>query len=214
MKSSACALILFACLCTSCSRDTATPVETSTPAVPAAAAAASDGAPNVVTGMAPVRAGQPSIVLLQPAATGEVPPQSQRPVMDQVSQTFIPGFLLVRTGQAAEFRNSDDVLHNVRVNESATKQGTFNVAIPTGEQFLHTFERDGFYDVGCDIHPGMSATIFSSSSPYAVITDTTGAFEIHDVPVGAYTAVIYVGAEKIERPLQVVPGRTALTINE
>ena len=131
--------------------------------------------------------------------------------MDQVALTFIPGVLVVRTGQPTEFRNSDDVLHNVRVNEDATRQGTFNVAIPTGEEYLHTFDRDGFYDVGCDIHPGMSATIFASASPYATVTDAEGNFEFQDVPPGPYTAVVYAGAEKIERRIDVVAGRTEIT---
>lgn len=132
--------------------------------------------------------------------------------MDQVAQTFIPGVLVVRTRQPAEFRNSDDVLHNVRVREDATKGGTFNVAIPTGEEYLHTFARDGFYDVGCDIHPGMAATIYSSTSPYVALTDRGGQFEIHGVPPGPYTAVIYAGAEKIERAVDVVAGETELTL--
>ena len=87
--------------------------------------------------------------------------------MDQVALTFLPGVLIVRTGQPVEFRNSDDVLHNVRVSEDATKAGTFNVAIPIGEDYRFTFERDGFHNVGCDIHPGMAATIYSSQSPYS-----------------------------------------------
>ena len=91
--------------------------------------------------------------------------------MDQVALTFIPGVLVVRTGHPVEFRNSDDTLHNVRVNEVATKAGTFNVAIPMGEDYRFTFDREGFYDVGCDIHPAMSATIYASPSPYTALTD-------------------------------------------
>ena len=104
--------------------------------------------------------------------------------MDQVALTFIPGVLIVRTGHPVEFRNSDDVLHNVRVNEDATKAGTFNVAIPMGEDYRFTFEREGFYNVGCDIHPAMSATIYASPSPYVTLSDQGGQFEIHDVPRG------------------------------
>ena len=104
--------------------------------------------------------------------------------MDQVALTFMPGVLIVRTGHPVEFRNSDDVLHNVRVNEDATKAGTFNVAIPMGEDYRFTFEREGFYDVGCDIHPAMSATIYASPSPYVTLSDQSGQFEIRDVPRG------------------------------
>src|SRR5207342_2691129 len=96
--------------------------------------------------------GFPSIIVLEPHAPGDPPPQAVVPYMDQVQQSFIPSILLVRTGQPTEFRNNDDVLHNVRVREDATHSPAFNVAIPTGEKYLFTFARDGFYDVGCDIH--------------------------------------------------------------
>ena len=132
--------------------------------------------------------------------------------MDQVALTFIPGLLIVRTGHPAEFRNSDDVLHNVRVNESATKAGAFNVAIPMGEDYQFTFEREGFYDVGCDIHPAMSATIYASSSPYTAVTDQSGHFEIRDVPPGSYNAIVFVGADQLERPVEVSSGRTEIDL--
>ena len=167
-------------------------------------------AQSMVAGRAPVSGGQPSLVVLEPKKPdGSV--QQSRPVMDQVAVTFIPDVLIVRTGQPVEFRNSDDVLHNVRVSEDATKAGTFNVAIPIGEDYTYTFERDGFYNVGCDIHPGMSATIYSSPSPYAAMTDAGGQFEIHNVAPGGYNAVVFAGADRLVRPLDVAAGRTELT---
>jgi hypothetical protein len=160
----------------------------------------------VVAGRTPT-AGQPAIVVLQPRTPVDVPPVGP-PVMDQVALTFIPGVMIVRTGHPAEFRNSDDQLHNVRVNEATTKAGTFNVAIPMGEDYRFTFEREGFYDVGCDIHPAMSATIYASASPYATLTDQSGQFEIPDVLPGSYTAVVFAGAQRLERAVEVTPART------
>jgi len=144
----------------------------------------------------------------------EFPSQMHKPVMDQVSLTFIPAVLFVRTGQPAEFRNSDDVLHNVRVREEATKEGTFNVAIPTGEVYTHTFKRDGFYDVGCDIHPGMSAQVFAASTPYTTLADAEGNFAIHGVSAGSYTLTIYAGAERIDRPVEVTAGTTEVNVTQ
>jgi plastocyanin len=151
----------------------------------------------------PAAGGFPSIVILEPQGGATMPAQPEPPQMDQIQQTFIPAVLLVRTGQPVEFRNSDEVLHNVRVREDATHAPAFNVAIPTGEKYTFTFQRDGFYDVGCDIHPGMSAQIVSSDSPYAAVADAEGNFTIANVPAGAYKAVVWAGAQKIEKPLTV-----------
>lgn len=128
--------------------------------------------------------------------------------MDQISQTFIPPMLFVRTGQITQFRNSDDVLHNVRVRESDTKEGMFNVAVSTGQVFNFTFPRDGFYDVGCDIHPGMSAQILSTSSPYATVAASDGSFVFDDVEPGAYAVTVYAGTQKLEKQIEVSGART------
>ena len=188
-------------------------------APPVAAAVTTAGAPagstpfHVVAGRVPAaRGGMAAIVILEPRAPREFPPQAEKPFMDQVSQTFFPGVLFVRTGQPTEFRNSDDVLHNVRVREQETKEGTFNVAIPTGQVYIHTFPRDGFYDVGCDIHPGMSAQIVATSTPHAVMADIDGNFVFDDIEPGAYTMVVYVGADKIKRTVEVSGARTVVNV--
>ena len=191
--------------------------EAPSPPPPSAASAQppSTSGPALVEGRAPAaQGGLPAIVILDPDAKtpAAVAAPADKPVMDQITMSFIPGVLVVRTGHPTEFRNSDDVLHNVRVREETTKAGTFNVAIPTGETYDHTFERDGFYDVGCDIHPGMSATIYATSTPYAVVADSDGRFTIPAVAPGAYTATVYAGTERIERAVEVAPGRTELTL--
>jgi len=189
------------------SRSTAAPVKDSTPAPPPDATSAAS-----VVGKAPAaKSGMPSIIVLEPKGEASFPPQPALPVMDQISMTFIPATLIVRTGQPAEFRNSDDVLHNVRVREEATKEPAFNVAIPTGQVYSYTFKRPGFYDVGCDIHPGMSAIVVATTSPYAVLADVEGNFAIPDVAPGVYTATVYAGAEKIERSVEVNNGRTQIS---
>ena len=134
--------------------------------------------------------------------------------MDQEQQTFIPSILLVRTGQPVDFYNHDDVLHNVRVKDDETKESAFNVAIPTGEKFSHTFARDGFYDVGCDIHPGMSAQILSTTSPWTVVADPSGAFTIANVPNGPYKAIVYAGAQKVEREVNIGAGTSTLDLTK
>jgi plastocyanin len=188
---------------TACSKTPAVPPPSdNTPAPPPASGGGAS--PSLVSGRTPAATnGFSAIVIFEPQAAGEMPAQTDVPYMDQVQQTFTPPMLLVRTGQPTEFRNNDDVLHNVRVREDETKLPAFNVAIPTGEKYTFSFPRDGFYDVGCDIHPGMFAQIVSTSSPYATIADTEGNFSIDGVPPGAYKAVVYAGGKKIQKDVQV-----------
>jgi plastocyanin len=213
-------LILLSTTAVACSKSPEPPAAggsagTSIPATggnQAPASAAGTSGSGTVSGMLPPAAGGfPSLVILEPQGGASVPPQSEPPAMDQVQQTFIPGVLMVRTGQPVEFRNSDDVLHNVRVREDATHAPAFNVAIPTGEKYTFTFQRDGFYDVGCDIHPGMAAQIVSSSSPYTAVADAEGNFTIQNVPAGSYKAIVWAGSQKIEKPLTVA-GQTTFNV--
>jgi plastocyanin len=152
------------------------------------------------------------VVVLEPKVARTFPLQSETPVMDQAGLTFGPELLLVRTGQPVEFRNSDDTLHNVRVSHEETRTSAFNVAIPTGNSYTYTFERDGFYFVGCDIHPAMAASIFATASPYAALAESDGSFTFTDVPVGAWTVTVYASGKRLKKDVDVKGGVTEVTI--
>jgi len=156
--------------------------------------------------------GMSALVILQPQTPLELPSQTVKPVMDQISLTFIPGLLFVRTGQPVEFRNSDETLHNINVKDDATKEQAFNVALPTGITYDHTFKRDGLYNVGCDIHAGMSAVIISSSTPFTTIADPQGHFVFENVAPGLYTVTVYAGKQKLERSIDIAGARTEVSI--
>ena len=133
-------------------------------------------------------------------------------MMDQVGLTFGPALLLVRTGQPVEFRNSDDTLHNVHVTHEETREPAFNVAIPTDNAYTYTFQKDGFYRVGCDIHPAMAASVFAASTPYATLADADGKFTIADVAPGAYVVTLYGGGRTVQQPVEVKGGVVEITI--
>jgi len=197
-----------------CSKAPAVPPQSETAAPPPTPAGAGGTASFVSGRTPPALNGFAAVVIFEPQAEGEMAPQADVPYMDQVQQTFTPAMLLVRTGQPTEFRNNDDVLHNVRVREDATRQPSFNVAIPTGEKYVYSFPRDGFYDVGCDIHPGMFAQIVSTSSPFATIADAEGNFSIEGIPAGSYKAVVYASGQRTEKVIQVAAGKTDLDLRQ
>lgn len=153
-----------------------------------------------------------AVVVLEPNTARTFPPQSEKPVMDQVGLSFSPELLLVRTGQPVEFRNNDDTLHNVHVSHEETREPAFNVAIPTGGAYTYTFARDGFYRVGCDIHPAMAASIFAATTPYTTLADSGGHFTFADVPAGSWTVTVYAGGKRVRTDLEVTGGVTNVTV--
>ena len=179
---------------------------------PVAAPAPASTGLATITGRAPAsEPHHPVVVTLDPRSPRTFPPQDDVPVMDQANLTFSPELLLVRTGQPVEFHNSDETLHNVRVSHQETRTSAFNVAIPTGEVYTYSFDKDGFYSVGCDIHPEMSASIFASSSPFAGVVDGEGVFSFADVPPGVWTVTVYAMGNRLQKDVDVAAG--AATVN-
>lgn len=181
----------------------------------ATAAEPPSSGPAVVAGKAPITtSGIPAIVILEPRHSAQLPEPGGVPVMDQVARTFVPSVLFVRTDHPTEFRNSDDELHNINVKDGATFQQAFNVAVPTGERYVYTFERTGAYDVTCDIHAGMSAQIVATSTPYVTLADSEGHFAFPNVVPGTYALTVYAGVQTIERTLEVTGRRTDVDVTE
>jgi hypothetical protein len=130
--------------------------------------------------------------------------------MDQSGQMFIPELLVARAGQKVEFRSSEDVLHNVRVDYSDTKTPIFNVATPPWGMYPHTFDKPGFYNVSCDIHTAMRATILITETPYATQADQAGKFRFENVVPGSYKLKGFVGEEPVEKIVQIAGSRAEL----
>jgi plastocyanin len=203
------ALVLTLALAASCSKQAEPPAAAPAPAAGPAPSTAS----GTVVGHGPrPTPGSQIVVVLEPKTPRAFPPQTEVPVMDQIGLTFGPELLLVRTGQPVEFRNSDDTLHNVHVSHEETREPAFNVAIPTGNAYAYTFQRDGFYRVGCDIHPAMAASVFAASTPYSTLTDAEGRFTIADVVPGPYVVTLYGGGRKVQQPVDVKAGNVEVVI--
>ena len=208
-----------------CSRDPAVTDPTSAatdgqtktdPASTATEAAATDGAVvgHTVTGHAPVsRDGSLTVVILDPetAMSFETPTEPVR--MDQLGMEFLPPVLLAGVGQPVHFRNSEDVMHNVRVYNIETKDTAFNISTPLGGTYEHRFDVAGTYRVACDIHPAMGASVVVTSTPYAAVAERDGSFVLHDVPPGAYRAVVQAGGERTEHRVDIAPSATELTLD-
>jgi plastocyanin len=166
--------------------------------------------PASMVGRAPAAQEEvPAVVVLHSVMPVKYPHQAARPLMDQMARRFTPAVMVVRTGEPADFRNDDDVIHNVRVRERNTEsdEPAFNIALLQGGSYLYSFKKDAIYDVKCDMHQNMSGVVVSSSSPYYAVADQHGAFTIDNVQPGSYVVVVYTATASTERPLEVAEGQ-------
>jgi plastocyanin len=176
-------------------------------AAPAAAAAAPVTS-AVVSGTVPRNA----VVALVPV---EAQPSPSGPaVMDQYAKQFVPNVLYVRLGQPVEFRNSEDMPHNVTVIRRGSGTQVFNVSTEPQQKYVHTFDRAGQFDVTCDIHPGMQATLIAAPSPIATVADDGGRFSLSNVKPGAYKLHVTFEGRTVEQNLDVAGARTEITVNK
>lgn len=150
---------------------------------------ASDG----FSGRAPAATGgTPSVVTLTPRGeAAEAPPPDQIALLDQLGLAFTPTALLVRAGQTVEFANSESIAHNVHVSFMDNDSTVYLADMDPADRTQIVLERQGGYDVTCDVHPGMRAFIFVTSAPYATFAEIDGSFVIPNVPPGSYTASVW-----------------------
>ena len=143
-----------------------------------------------------------TFVWLEARFEHDFPPPEGAAYMDQQGQMFMPDTVLARTGQPMHFRSSEDVLHNVRVIRNDQKP-IFNVATPPFGSYTHTFDEPGFYNVTCDIHTAMRATIYVASTPYVGTADERGVFTFDNVVPGPYKVAGFADGKPIEKTVDV-----------
>jgi plastocyanin len=196
-------VVIMAAAGVSCASEPAPPAPPSEVTVPKNAAGR-----TLVTGKATPGA----VVTLEPTTSRDFQVPTETAVMDQYGLAFNPDFLVARVGQRVEFRSSEDALHNVRVAESDTNTTVFNVATPPNQAYTHVFEKPGYYDVTCDIHPAMRASVFVTSTPYTGVADEAGTFTFRDVDPGDYKLTALAGGRQIDQIVHVSGSRTDVTL--
>jgi len=172
-------------------------------------------AAGVVFGQAPAAVGGIPSVVMMSSASGEdnsAPVFDPDPVIDQFGLVFSPSILLIGMGQSVTFTNSESLAHNVNLRQIETDAMVLNVDTDPTESAQYTFDESGGYDVRCDVHPGMTAFVFASPTPYTVFANSDGEFTLSGVPPGSYTLTVWSTDEALnsERTVEVGEGRTEL----
>jgi plastocyanin len=123
---------------------------------------------------------------------GAPPAQSTAPppaVMDQVAKAFVPAVLVVHTGTAVIFPNSDSVAHQV-YSFSPTKR--FELGLYRGHPYDPVvFDRPGLVVLGCNIHDNMVGYIFVTDAPYFGKSDDKGTWRSDALPAAEYEVAVW-----------------------
>jgi len=118
------------------------------------------------------------------------PAPSTHAEMDQKDMVFAPHVLPVLVGTTVDFRNSDPVLHNVFTPDKCADK--FNLGSwPQGQAKSFTFAKPCAATILCNVHPEMEGFVVAVPTPYFAVTDKAGAYDIKDVPDGAYTVKVW-----------------------
>lgn len=135
--------------------------------------------------------GFPSVVIFEPFPDSRSSEREQ-PIIDQFNLQFIPRVTIVQAGTEIEFRNSEDVAHNVHVSDVASAETLFNIATMPGFPQRVAIDRPGYHVVLCDVHPTMEAYIVAlSPQQIAILAERDGSFVPPLMPPGEYTMRIW-----------------------
>jgi plastocyanin len=143
------------------------------------------------------------------------PPPTNHVFVDQAHLAFAPHAVVVLQGTTVEFKNDDNVGHNVywpAINhdrKQAHNMGTW----PQGQSKPFTFTILGDVPLLCNVHPEMSGHIFVVPTPYFALTDKDGSFTIKNVPPGQYTLkTVSESAKPAEQAVNVGPGQISVNL--
>ena len=130
-----------------------------------------------------------AVVIAEPAAGAPKPASSLKAVMDQRNLTFVPDVLVVQTGTAIDFPNSDQVRHQVYSFSGAKK---FQLALYAGRAHAPVvFDRAGLVTLGCNIHDSMLGYIWVTDSPWYGRTGADGSLGLRELEPGEYTVRVW-----------------------
>lgn len=111
-------------------------------------------------------------------------------VLDQRTCVFEPHVVVLRPGQPLAIRNSDSVLHNIRIFRGvAMLMHQWQKA--DAADIAWRFEQPGRYLVRCGVHPWMYAWVVVVPARAGAVTDAAGQFLLPEMPPGRWTLHVW-----------------------
>jgi len=140
------------------------------------------------------------VVVYLKGVPGTFAPPAKHYSVDQENLIFKPHVLPILVGSKVDFKNSDNVNHNVF---APTKCKPFNLGTyGKGVVKTETFDKVCVVDLLCNVHSEMSAFVVVLDNPYFAKTGADGSFSIENVPPGTYQLAVW--SEKLKAAPQSV----------
>ncbi len=133
--------------------------------------------------------------------------------LDQHACVFEPHLVVLPIGGTLVIRNSDPVLHNVRIFQARTML-MHEWQKPQDQDLTWRFTEPGRYLVRCGVHAWMYAWVVIGDPARTGVTDAAGQFTLSGIPEGRYT--LHVWHETLgerEQPVTVTGEGSTVTIH-
>lgn len=132
------------------------------------------------------------VYMIGPPQDKALPPQTAKILQlghnDTNDLRFDPDAIAITVGDSVAFPNFSKILHNVY---SRSPNGSFDLgSFKPGESKAWAFKKTGVFEIYCNIHPMMAATIIVVPNRHHVRTKN-GSFRLDGVPVGEWTLYAY-----------------------
>lgn len=154
-----------------------------------------------------------AVVVLRRADGSTPKPRATRvKAVVQKDKRFMPHVLAVPLGATVEFRNDDELFHNVF---SLSKPNDFDLGLyKSGAQREQVFSTAGPVQLLCNIHASMNGWLYVSDSPWFAQADANGRFTVRNVPPGTYELETWHewSAQALKQQVKVAAGMNELAL--
>lgn len=162
--------------------------------------------------LSPILEVKNALVIVEDVKKGKTVPISDITI-DNKDCRFDPLVGIAFRGRNFVIKNSDPMFHNVKLSVilQDKRMTVYNLNFPKKDQFMTMpIKVTGLHQIKCDAHSWMRSYIYVSEHPYVAITDSSGNFEIKDLPPGRYKVKIWhEGFDEVTKDVEVLSGKTS-----
>lgn len=162
--------------------------------------------------LSPILEVKNALVIVEGVKKGKAVPFSEITI-DNRDCRFEPPVGIAFRGGNFVIKNSDPMFHNVKLSVilQEKRMTVYNLNFPKKDQSMTVpIKVAGLYHIQCDAHSWMRSYIYVSEHPYVAITDSSGNFEIKDLPPGRYKVKVWhEGFDEVTKNVEVLSDKSS-----